>query len=228
MSTYSSDYQRILKELREMRKRLARREQSDLKRFKDSNPDSTSAIQRDHKTALDRQQKESDKFRQSTGQQPKKVSYPVQRGSATPPRQTKYPTAAEIRAAAQRGSGSSSGSGSSGSSSSSSGSSSQRTRATPAEKKPDPRKGLRSNFDGMGRLGKALAATQDAILDQRGIKKGKSDLEYSVENATDYSKQAAKASRSKRKPDVDTDQYLGLTAPDYSQKAAKAKRKKKK
>ena len=44
MSTYSSDYQRILKELREMRKRLARREQSDLKRFKDSNPDSSPAI----------------------------------------------------------------------------------------------------------------------------------------------------------------------------------------
>ena len=44
----------------------------------------------------------------------------------------------------------------------------------------------------MGRLGKALAATQDAILDERGIKKGKSDLEYSVENATDYSKKLPK------------------------------------
>ena len=192
MSTYSSDYQRILKELREMRKRLARREQSDLKRFKDSNPDSSPAIQRDHKTALDRQQKESDKFRQSTGQQPRKVSYPVQRGSASTPRKTKYPTAAEIRAAAQASAGTSSGSGSSGSGSSSSGSSNRKPRATPAGKKPDPRKGLRSSFDGMGRLGKALAATQDAILDERGIKKVSLILSTRSKHATDYSSKLPK------------------------------------
>lgn len=233
MSQYGKDYQSLVKQLKELRKRIAKREQADQQRLNTSNPNRVSAVQRDIQKAQARQQRAQDNFsatqtgikrrRYPTAQETRDaadsrsgVSSSSSSSSSNKPKKTKYPTAAETRAAAAaRRAAASSSSSSSGSSSSSS--SGRRTSgqyavnapdysssAAKADNKSKEAKGLRADFSDVGgRLGAALGAAQDAILAERKIKRG---LNYGSEDTNDYSLSSK---------------------PDYSGKAAKADPKKK-
>ena len=62
MSSYQSDFKKLQQQLKEMRQRLARREQADQQRLNTANPNRRSAVQRDIQKAQARQQRAQDKF----------------------------------------------------------------------------------------------------------------------------------------------------------------------
>ena len=89
MSQYGKDYQSLVKQLKDLRKRIAKREQADQQRLNTSNPNRVSAVKRDIQKAQARQQRAQDNFS----------------ASQTGIKRRRYPTAQETRDAADSRSG---------------------------------------------------------------------------------------------------------------------------